>query len=789
MHEKDLETLEFPKILERLARHADFAGGKELALKLRPSADEKEVLRRLQETSEAITLLEQKADLSLGGVKDIRPLLDKASKLQTLLPQELLDIRYTLLAALRLRKTIQRYEERAPSIAARARRIEDYSWLAYEIGRCINDEGEILDDASPQLRRIRLEMQDAHRRLMDRLQELISSPKLAAFLQEPLITERNGRYVIPVKAQFKSRVPGLVHDVSSSGATFFIEPLEVVELGNAWRELRLAEEEEIRRILRRLTALVAEEEPYIRHTMEILAELDLAFAKARYALELRATIPRIEPWKGPVLRDSFVHPGSTLRLKQARHPLLDPKKVVPIDIYVSDDFFILVITGPNTGGKTVSLKTAGLLSLMAQAGLAIPAEEGSALSVFSGIYADIGDEQSIEQSLSTFSSHMGNIVRILRHADSRSLVILDELGAGTDPVEGAALARALLSHLRERSITTLVATHISELKAYAYATPGVENASVEFDPETLAPTYVLRIGLPGYSNALNIASRLGLDPDIIEQARRFLPPQKLEADALLAQIRETHRQAEEARQEAQQALEKARAWEEELREKTLALEKEKHRILEEIRRQAREELEALRAEVQRIRSRLQVMRTPAEAEEAVREVEKLEEKLPPPPPPPPPRGPIRAGDRVWVEGLDSVGEVLEVNGDEATVLVDAWRVRVPLHRLEKRPSEGAPSQGRPGLEAPVKLPRPKRVPSELSLRGMRVEEALQALDEYLDRAFLAGLEKVRIVHGKGTGALRSAVRERLAGHPLVASFYPAPLHEGGNGVTIVKFNR
>ncbi|RLC78434.1 MAG: endonuclease MutS2, partial [Chloroflexi bacterium] len=385
--------------------------------------------------------------------------------------------------------------------------------------------------------------------------------------------------------------------------------------------------------------------------------------------------------------------------------------------------------------------------------------------------------------------HMGNIVRILNLADSRSLVILDELGAGTDPVEGAALARAILSHLRERSITTLVATHISELKAYAYASPGVENASVEFDPETLAPTYVLRIGLPGYSNALAIASRLGLNPEIIREARELLPPQKLEADALLAQIREAQRQAQKAREETQKALEKARAWEEELRRKAAEWEKERHRLLEEARQKAEEELEELRREIRRNRLRLSQLSAPHELKEIAQEVEKLEERLPPPPPPPRPiTGPIEVGDQVWVEGLNSVGEVVALADGDAVVVVDNWRVRVPLHRLEKRESAPAPEPVLP-VETPVSLPKAKPPPVELHLRGKRVEEALILLDDYLDKAFLAGLDKVRIIHGKGTGALRRAIREHLAEHPLVASFYPAPLYEGGEGVTIVKLNR
>ncbi|MCS7286617.1 MAG: endonuclease MutS2 [Anaerolineae bacterium] len=784
MQERDLQTLEFFKILEKLASYTSFEGSRELAFSLRPSSDEKEVELKLRETAEAISLLREKANLSLAGAVEIRPFLDRAAKFQILLPQELIAIKNTILAAARLRRAIVRYSDIAPLLSAKARGMEDYTWVAREIGQAISEQGDVLDEASPELKRIRRELRETRELLFHRLHEIITSPAVAQFIQEPIITERHGRFVIPVKAQFKSRIPGLVHDISASGVTVFLEPLEVVELGNQFRELQLMEEEEIRRVLARFTRLIAEEEPYLRRTVEIMAEIDLAFAKAQYALATDSVIPKLVPWKGPVLKDSFVHPGVTLSFKKARHPLLDPRKVVPVDIYLTDDYFILVITGPNTGGKTVTLKTAGLLALMAQAGLAIPAQEGSSLSVFRGIYADIGDEQSIEQSLSTFSSHMSNIIRILNMADSRSLVILDELGAGTDPVEGAALARALLAHLRNRSITTLVATHISELKAYAYATPGVENASMEFDPETLAPTYSLKIGFPGQSNALIIASRLGLDPEIIRQARDFLPPQRLETEALLAQIQETYRRARELEEEASRALERARQWEEEARKKLEELEKERHRILEETRREAQEEIDRIRAELARLKATAEIHRSPETIREILQEIEKLEESVPPPPPPVLP-GPISVGDWVWVHGLNSSGEVIALMEEEAVVLVDNWRVRVPLDRLEKRQS---PSFSIPRAESVV-FPRPSKVPGELNLRGMKVEEALILLDNYLDQAFLAGLEKVRLVHGKGTGALRQALWAYLAEHPLVASFYHAPPGEGGDGVTIVRFNR
>ena len=455
-----------------------------------------------------------------------------------------------------------------------------------EIGRCIDERGEVLDSASDALGRIRRELREAHARLMERLQRIVATPGNQPYLQEAIVTQRQGRYVIPLRAEFKGRIPGLVHDQSGSGATLFIEPIAVVELNNRWREAQLAEEEEIRRILLQLTDMVAASAGPISRTVEALGDLDLVFAKARYANLLRAsepefvdfgflsadfglkrkrgatdaqsdianpqsTTPALAP--GRSAGASVTHPGSTIRLLQARHPLLDPLTVVPVDIYLDEDFFILVVTGPNTGGKTVTLKTTGLLTLMAQAGLAIPAAEGSKLSVFEQVHADIGDEQSIEQSLSTFSSHMTHIVEILGEADDRSLVLLDELGAGTDPEEGAALAQALLGTLLDRRITALATTHYSELKIFAHNTPFVTNASVEFDIETLSPTYKLSIGLPGRSNAFAIARRLGLPEPIVTHAEALVSPHSMEAETMLAEIERAREAALAAESDAKAA--------------------------------------------------------------------------------------------------------------------------------------------------------------------------------------------------------------------------------------------
>ena len=803
MDDKYLQTLEFPKILERLSQHTAFSAGRELALALKPSPDLEEAQRDQRETSEARKLLEVKTNLSLGGARDVRPLLKNAGLRATLLPTELLDIRATLISGRTLKRTITRLAAQFPLLAVKASRIEECAHVVAEIGHCINDRGQVVDAASQVLARIRRDLKQAHERLLDRLNRIVASPANASFLQEPLVTQRGGRYVILLKAEFKGRIPGVVHDQSASGATLFIEPLATVELNNRWRELQLEEEREVERILAALSALVAEEGAFIERTVQVLAELDLAFAKARYANEMQGVEPQLVPFKvvrakGPRPASSVQHPGSIIQLQKARHPLLDPATVVPIDVHLEDNYFILVITGPNTGGKTVSLKTVGLLGLMAQAGLHIPAEEGSALSVFSGIYADIGDEQSIEQNLSTFSSHTTNLINILGKSDSHSLVLLDELGAGTDPSEGSALARAILSHLLRQRITTLVATHYPELKVYAHATPGVENASVEFDLETLAPTYELSIGLPGRSNAFAIASRLGLATGIVEEARSLISPEALETEGLLTEIKQAREDTLAAHQAVEEARREAQALEEELRARLDRIEGERREILNAAREEARQELAALKEEIRKIRADLPVASLQrgipkdeapeqplAQATERLAELEQSVAPLEPAVRPLPGISePLCAGDVVWVGGLQTSGEVIELDGDEAEVQVGRFRVKARLEELERRTVGGEPPPAREGIPT---LDVPHLSPGiELNLRGLRVEEAIPRLDKYLNDAYLAGLPSVRIIHGRGTGTLRRAVREQLEGHPLVASHRPGDQHEGGDGVTVAE---
>ena len=791
MKQKYLQTLELDKILLRLAEHASFSAGRELALALRPCTDAKEVRARLQVTAEAKALLSVQPGVGIGGARDVRPLLKNAEIGATLDTQALLDVQSTLVSGKALRRAILQNAESHPLLSDLARQIEECPKVVAEIARCINDKGEVMDSASPALARIRRELAGARDRLLDRLNRLAASPEYASSLQETLITQRSGRYVIPVRAEHKSRIPGIVHDQSASGATLFVEPLAIVELGNQWRQLQLDEQHEVERILAALTAMVAEVAPLIRTNVAALAEIDLALAKAQYSFEIKGVGPDLiessEASQGTKDSDAVRYP-EYLRLLRARHPLLPGDSVVPIDVYVGGDFSILVVTGPNTGGKTVALKTVGLLAAMAQSGLHIPADEGSALRVFSGIYADIGDEQSIEQSLSTFSSHMGNIVSILSQAREDALVLLDELGAGTDPTEGAALAQSILSELLRRRIPALATTHYAELKLFAQVTPGVTNASVEFDVRTLSPTYRLTIGLPGRSNAFDIAKRLGLPSQLVEDARQRISEQDVEADRILDRIRHSRREAGRASSAAQTALSTAREKEKEASQLLRETEQERRELLAE----ARAQLESAQEELRRVREMLQRKQVTQqwleEAEQRVREAAQRQKAVEPPPARQVAKAsallePLAVGDTVWIESLAQIGQVLGLGNAEAEVQVGAFRAKVPLVDLEKRP---APAQPRDQSQVRVTM-APRPLPSvELHLRGMYVEEVLPRLSQYLDDAYFAGLPYVRIVHGKGTGTLRKVVREVLSEHPLVASFKTGELNEGGDGVTVVK---
>lgn len=599
MLEKYLTTLEFTKVLENLGSFAAFSASRQLVDDLKPSPYFTEVNTWQAETSEARSLLSVKADLSVGGASDIRPLIARANRAMTLVPQDFLAIRKTLIVARELNRTITRLEDQFPLLAGIAYCLEENTGLVNRISQCIDDAGEVKDSASPELARIRRQIEIVHNRLLERMRRYLTSEQYRQYLQENIITQRDGRYVVPLKADFKGRIRGVVHGQSGSGATLFVEPMPVVELNNEWRQLQSEEDEEIHRILLALTLEVSEQGQFIAATVQALAELDFAFAKARYAEHIRATAPALIDWPD----DAMQSPKHRLILQSARHPLLDPEEVIPIDLVMGEKESMLVITGPNTGGKTVSLKTVGLLALMTQSGLHLPTDKEASMLVFDGIYADIGDEQSLEQSLSTFSSHMTNIVTILEHSTDQSLVIFDELGAGTDPLEGEALARSILNHLLKRQVTTLVATHFAELKGFAYLTQGVVNASMEFNLETLSPTYRLLMGVPGSSNAFIIAARLGLSETIVEAAKNAMNQEAKETESILGQIKQELKDARlerlrlgEERAEAEYDRKKAG-------QALARIEADRQKILAEVRQQMQTEIDDLRQEVRHIKEK------------------------------------------------------------------------------------------------------------------------------------------------------------------------------------------
>ena len=799
------ETLEFPKILARLAKYADFSAGAELALALTPAPDYREARERLALTAEARALFVARPDFALGGIHDIRPWVEQARHEVIIMPQELLQVRNTLLGAEQVHRVLTRLEAQFPNLADIAWRIAPQPQLVTAITRVLDDRGEVRDSASPELARIRHDLRISLERIQERLRRMVTSPEIARYLQDTVITRREGRFVIPVQAGYKGQVPGVVHDRSTTGMTLFMEPLAVVELNNALRELTLAEEEEVYRILAELTHQVAAAGTVLDALIQALAELDLVLARARYADEIQATQPELLPLPQtlpPVKEDNY-GVGAVLRLEGARHPLLDPQKVVPVDIMLDAETHILILTGPNTGGKTVSLKTAGLLLLMAQSGMHIPADAGSALSFFESVFVDIGDEQSIEQSLSTFSSHLANIVSFLEKVDHCSLVLLDELGAGTDPAEGSALARALLEDIRKRRSLAFVATHYPELKLYAHNTPGVRNASMEFDTETLAPTYRLTIGLPGRSNAFAIARRLGVPESVVKAAQAMISGEDLRAEDMLEDLHQLRLEAARTRDAARQARHEAQILGANLQKRLAGIDEERRTILQQAREMADAEVAVVREELESLRRRLRVepvrdmrenlSQVVAEVTSGLADVDALTSDLSPEPLvdaaadsaaalDAAPTGAPRPGDTVRLATLGLEGILVRVDGAEALVQAGPVRTRVPFESLTlvRREQRAAASE----TLGPVSVAAPS--PGlQLDLRGLTAEEALLRLERYLDQATMARLPWVRVVHGKGTGTLRREVRRQLGDHPLVVSYESATERDGGDGVTIV----
>ncbi len=808
--EQTLETLEFPKIRAQLARYTAFSASHELALNLFPSTEFSAVVQRQQLTREARRLLDLHPDATIGGARDIRGVVGHAARGGALEAGVFLEIAATLESMRRLRGLLFKLDpEEFPLLGEIAADLPQLPTLEEEIARTIDDDGSVLDSASSTLSRIRGEVRVAFQRLQERLQNLLHSPQFAPALQEPIITVRNGRYVVPVKAGQRRTIRGVVHDQSASGATLYIEPLATLELNNRWRELQLAEEDEVARILAALAEQVGAAAPEIMGGVEALALLDLAFAQAKYALELRCVAPELVNTQNSQV--SRAADESVLALAAARHPLLDQRTVVPIDIRLGGAFQLLLITGPNTGGKTVALKTVGLLALMAQAGLQIPANAPSRLPIFTQIFADIGDEQSIEQSLSTFSSHMTTIIHILEAVDSlitatqpavpATLVLLDELGAGTDPVEGAALARAIVERLLERGCLGIATTHYAELKAFAYSTPGVQNASVEFDVETLAPTYRLTIGLPGRSNALSIAARLGLDSTLVERARSGMAREDIQVEDLLAQIHQEREATAVELRRSEELRADAEKYRDRLADELHEFEATREAQLEAARQNLEDELREVRGELRRLRdefrsvslSRQWLEQAEQRMQTAQEQAQTAARKAQPAPAttvraaPDMPR-PFQVGDTVLVRSIGLNGEIVVIDEEDQTadVQVGGFRMHVGLDEL-RRAKRDAATERRERYRAPrsIDIPAAPDVSMSLDMRGWRTSEVTDKLDRYLNDAYLAGLPEVRLVHGKGTGALRQVVRDVLTGHPLVMS-HTSGGQAGGEGVTVAK---
>ncbi|MFQ3662129.1 MAG: endonuclease MutS2 [Chloroflexaceae bacterium] len=810
--EQTIQTLEFPRILTQLARYTAFSASRELALALRPSTEVAEVERALALTSEARALLEELPDLSIGAMRDIRRAAQHTARGGVIDGPSLLEVAGSVAAARALRGRLLKLDpERFPLLNEQAAAIPVLPPLETAIERAIGDDGQVLDSASTRLADLRREVRVAFGRLQEKLHHLITSSAYAGALQEPIITVRNGRYVVPVKASHRKDVRGLVHDQSSSGATLYIEPMAVVELNNRWRELQAAEEEEVQRILAALSDQVGAAAPQLTATVEAVAAIDLVFARARYAADLRAVAPEVSPSLQPRAPGSGPE-AAPLLLTEARHPLLDPATVVPITLWLGGAFRILLITGPNTGGKTVALKTTGLLALMAQAGMHIPAAAPSRLPVFAQIFADIGDEQSIEQNLSTFSSHMRNIVHLLRAleageaevarlAEERrpALVLLDELGAGTDPVEGSALARAIIERLLQSGVLAVATTHYAELKAFAYATPGVQNASVEFDVETLAPTYRLSIGLPGRSNALAIASRLGLDPDVVERARATIDRKDAQVEDLLAGIHREREAADAALRRAEALREDAEKYRDRLAEEWRTFNERREAEAEAARQELEAELRETRALLKRLRDDFrsvalsrewleQAEQRLATAAEQVKQAAARSRAAPARPSAPPAQAPrpLQVGDVVLVRSVGLKGEIVGIDPDDGTAQVQVGGFRMSVDLKDLKREKGTPESGprrEYRAERSVSLPPAPDVSMTFDMRGYRAHEVGDRLDRYLNDAYLAGLHQVRLVHGKGTGALRQVVRDVLQRHPLVASFSSGG-NDGGDGVTV-----
>ena len=794
LFEKSIRTLELPAVLEMLSARAVSEAAREKSRHIMPATDRQEVLRLLDETDAARERLGLYGSPSFSGVKDVSEPLARADRGGMLNTRELLNIAGLLTAARRVYEYDAERKGEATAIDRFFSALHTNKYLEDRIHGAILDEETIADTASAELLDIRRKMRIAASKGRQILQKIISSPSYAKVLQEALITQRDGRFVVPVKAECKGSLPGLVHDISSSGATLFVEPMGVVQANNELKELEAREEKEIERILRELSAQCADAMEYILLDYDMLVHLDMIFSRAQLSYTMNASRPEV------------VRKGA-ISLKRARHPLLDQAKAVPVTVELGGDYDTLVITGPNTGGKTVTLKTLGLLCLMAQCGLHIPADSGSTVRVFDRILADVGDEQSIEQSLSTFSAHMSNTVEILRQADDESLILFDELGAGTDPVEGAALATAIIEESRSLGAKVMATTHYAELKTFAMTTAGVENASCEFDVQTLRPTYRLLVGIPGKSNAFAISRRLGLDESVIADAKAQMDSESLRFEDVLAQLEEKRQRLEKAQTEAnrlwqqrEEDARKARIFREQMekaKENARAKgEAEAKRIVREAQQKTEEifaQLDELRKQQTRAANFQQMNDAKAAIRHDLKEAEAVLHSRDEEAEAPAPSRPIAVGDLVELAGVKTAATVLNVNGDGSMLLqagkmkmtVKAGQVRLleSAEEIEKRKKQATAAQ-RKNVSPKIQLAA--RAASELDIRGMETLEAESVVENYIDAAVMAKLGTVTIIHGKGTGALRKAVHEMLKRNRAVKSFRLGRYGEGEAGVTVVE---
>lgn len=789
MNKKTLTKLEYNKIIELLTDHASSFSGKERCKRLKPKISIEEIQTSQEETAAAFTRIVKKGRPSFGSCNPVNDSLRRLEIGGTLGSGELLRICKLLECAGRT-KSYGRHDnadDKEDCLDAYFSELEPVSILSSEIRRCIIEENEISDDASSTLKHIRRSISQMNDRVHSTLSGLVNG-SLRTYLQDPIITMRGDRYCIPVKSEYRSQVPGMIHDQSSTGSTLFIEPMAVVKLNNDLKELYGKEQEEIQVILARLSADAAEYTDAIRTDYTVLSELDFIFAKGALALDMNASMP-------------IFNTEGRIHIREGRHPLLDRRTVVPITVTLGDTFDLLIVTGPNTGGKTVSLKTVGLFTLMGQAGLHIPALDRSELSVFHDVYADIGDEQSIEQSLSTFSSHMTNIVSFLKHVDEHSLVLFDELGAGTDPTEGAALATAILDHLHKRHIRTMATTHYSELKVYALSTEGVENACCEFDVETLRPTYHLLIGIPGKSNAFAIAGKLGLPKEIIDEARTKLTEQDESFEDLLTDLESGRRTIEKEQAEIAAYKRELEALKQEAKRKQEKLEEQKERIL----REANEKAHAILAEAKEtadetMRNFHKFGKANISAAEMEREREKIRKKMEAArsgmstqaqkPHKQHKPSDFKLGESVKVLSMNLTGTVSSLPDSKGNVTVQMGILRSQVHIsdleiIEEKPSYLQKTSRQTG-KGKVKMSKSLSVSTEINLLGKTVDEAIAELDKYLDDASLAHLSSVRIVHGKGTGALRSGIHNYLRRQKHIKSFRLGAFGEGDAGVTIAE---